>query len=164
MNIEIDEIGKMFTSAEFNELGEIITPAVEMDGWHVNSTEVVLDWSANRVNPVTPRRAFAGVDTFFYTFKDEASYLSIKELTDLTIPEIEQFDALSRIQVRKVLNKYNLRDTVETYMATAPREIQDEWKFRDSYERNNQLLLSVAELLNITDSQLNSMFREGKLL
>ena len=46
-----------------------------LDGYHVNSTELAPAWEAYLVVPTTPRRVFAGVDTFCYRFPSEEDWL-----------------------------------------------------------------------------------------
>ena len=46
---------------------------VKFVGWHVNSTEWIAEISEYEVFPSTPYNVFAGVQTYFYSFPDEAT-------------------------------------------------------------------------------------------
>lgn len=51
------------------------TPTViELDGFHVNSTDEVQEWQQFKVEPSTPRHTFFGVPTHFYRFADESEF------------------------------------------------------------------------------------------
>ena len=45
-----------------------------IEGWHVNTTQEVVEWEQYKVNPVTPMRVYAGIDTYFYTFPDQETF------------------------------------------------------------------------------------------
>lgn len=66
MNLDI--IGKLYDIDNTDPDNPVVT---ELIGWHVNSTELLPELEAHRVEPVTPRRAFMGVDTYCYQFTDE---------------------------------------------------------------------------------------------
>ena len=68
---------------------------------------------------------------------------------------------LSPAQVRLVLDQFGLLDSVESAVATGNKTLQIEWHNRISFERDNQLLLSMATALKITDKQLDQMFAIG---
>jgi hypothetical protein len=51
------------------------SPVTEtLEGYHVNSTELLPELNDYLVEPEVPMRVFAGVKTHCYRFKDEAEY------------------------------------------------------------------------------------------
>lgn len=72
MNIDIigliyEPTGVMLTDSEGGEYPEMHSVA----GWHVNTVGEVPEWLEFRVTPTIPRRIFAGVATYFYSFPSE---------------------------------------------------------------------------------------------
>ena len=76
MTITTDIIGTIYTPGTFDSEGEVLTAAVALPGYHVNTTEPVNQWAAFERTPITPRRVFGGHTTFFYSFADEAEFLA----------------------------------------------------------------------------------------
>ena len=65
MNLDI--IGKLYNIIDEETV-------IELEGWHVNSPELLPELEAYRVEPVSVRRVFAGypgVPTYFYRFTSE---------------------------------------------------------------------------------------------
>ena len=56
------------------ETGETITEPTLLQGYHVNTTEAIDGADEYLVTPTIPRVKFAGVETFFYAFPDEATF------------------------------------------------------------------------------------------
>ena len=56
------------------ETGEVITEPTILEGYHVNTTEAIEGADEYRVSPTVPRVVYAGVETFFYAFPDEATF------------------------------------------------------------------------------------------
>ena len=56
------------------ETGEVITEPTILEGYHVNTTEAIEGADDYRVSPTVPRVVYAGVETFFYCFPDEATF------------------------------------------------------------------------------------------
>ena len=79
----IDILGTLYTPGTYGDDMQVITPAVALLGFHVNTPEAIPEWSAFRVTPSTPRRVFGGNSTFFYTFPTEAEFLKQRKLANL---------------------------------------------------------------------------------
>jgi hypothetical protein len=71
--------GNMLTDAEGFEYEE----TAPIQGWHVNTTQEVAEWSQYKVEPSTPMRVYAGVTTYFYTFPDQETFESVTGHEDL---------------------------------------------------------------------------------
>ena len=56
------------------ETGEVITEPTILQGFHVNTTESIEGADEYLVSPTVPRVVYAGVETFFYAFPDEATF------------------------------------------------------------------------------------------
>ena len=56
------------------ETGEVITEPTLLTGFHVNTTEAIEGADEYLVTPTVPRVVYAGVETFFYAFPDEATF------------------------------------------------------------------------------------------
>ena len=68
--MSLDINGKLY-----NISGDAENPVVtELEGWHVNSTELIAEWEQWRVNPTNPRQTIFGVETFFYRFDNEKQF------------------------------------------------------------------------------------------
>ena len=72
----IDILGTLYTPGTYDADMEIITPAVALPGYHVNTPIAIMEWEAFRVEPNAPRRVFGGHVTYFYSFADEAEFLA----------------------------------------------------------------------------------------
>lgn len=69
----ISIIGKIHTVDNTDPENPTFT---KLDGYHVNSTELVPEWGEFLVDPKSPKQTFFGVPTYFYRFKDESEFLS----------------------------------------------------------------------------------------
>lgn len=66
----LDIIGKIYDIS-----GDTESPTVtELEGWHVNSTELLDGLEQHLIEPTMPRRVFAGVETYFYRFESEQQF------------------------------------------------------------------------------------------
>ena len=79
----IDILGTLYTPGTYDSEGEVITPAVALPGYHVNTPSPVPEWAAFEVTPNAPRRVFGGHATFFYSFASEAEFLAQRTLAGL---------------------------------------------------------------------------------
>lgn len=74
---------------------------------------------------------------------------------------VKNLKPLSAWQVRKVLNQYGIRETVESAILTADKTTQDAWQYATEFKRDDAVLLAMAQMLNLTDAQLDQMFELG---
>ena len=76
-------IGKIVdTQGTYDEESNELTPTTYVEGWHVNTTSEVADWSAYLCDPQpsTPMRVYAGgVVPVCYSFPDEATFEAIQD-------------------------------------------------------------------------------------
>lgn len=65
---------------------------------------------------------------------------------------------VSPAQFRRALNQLDYRAMVEAAIAQADQDTKDMWEYSLSLQRDNSLLNSMAEQLNITSAQLDEVF------
>ena len=70
----LDIIGTIYKPGTYDAEGNELTPPVAIPGWHVNSPHAIEGWDDYRVTPATPLRVYAGHETVFYSFADEAEF------------------------------------------------------------------------------------------
>lgn len=68
-------------------------------------------------------------------------------------------DAVSPRQIRLALNQLGLRAMVEQAVASGSQDLRDWWEYALDIERNNALVVSLAQQLGITEPQLDDLFR-----
>jgi hypothetical protein len=71
-------------------------------------------------------------------------------------PEVPQ--SVSPAQFRVALNDLGFRLGVEAYLGTASQNVRDYFEYATYFERNNQTLVSGAQTMGLTDSQIDSLF------
>ena len=80
---ELDEIGLIpDVIGEIDEEGNQISETTFKTGWHVNSLELIPEFSAYLLDPqpATPYRVFLGVEnSFAYQFPDQEVFNALKE-------------------------------------------------------------------------------------
>jgi hypothetical protein len=60
----LDPIGTIYEGGTYDEQGEVITPPVALDGWHVNAAGIAPEaWDAYLVVVNSPARVFLGGPT-----------------------------------------------------------------------------------------------------
>ena len=78
MNRENSVIGRIVdVPGTYSEEGVEITPPTYVDGWHVNMTELLPELQQYQVFPEQPLRVYAGIETVFLRFSDEAEWLAV---------------------------------------------------------------------------------------
>jgi hypothetical protein len=81
----IDVIGKIVdTQGTYDDEGNELTAPTYVEGWHVNTTSEVAEWSAYLCDPqpTTPVRIYAGgVTPVCYSFLDEDTFNDLQEPT-----------------------------------------------------------------------------------
>jgi len=79
----IDVIGKIVdTQGTYDEESNELTPTTYVEGWHVNTTSKVAEWSDYLCDPqpTTPVRVYAGgVAPVCYSFPDEDTFNELQE-------------------------------------------------------------------------------------
>lgn len=92
----MDIIGTMYApTGEFftDEDGNTSPVSAPVAGYHVNTPEPVETWADKQVTPSSPSRVYAGHETFFYVFADEAEFKQVAIDAGLMQPEETQEQA-----------------------------------------------------------------------
>lgn len=149
--------------------------ATPVDGWHVNSTEPLEGLDDYLVTPTVPRVVFAGVDTWFYSFESE---MQAKELLNFDgenynptfKPKPEPVpQQVTRRQALTVIKQMGLVPQIEAALdaiTDTNQKIAAETYWQESlhFERDNELLISLAEGIGLTSEPLDNLFiQAGKL-
>ena len=66
--------------------------------------------------------------------------------------------AVTPRQIRIALTHVGLRDTVESFVAQASRDVRDVWEFSVEVQRNNPILLQMMPLLGLSNQQIDDLF------
>lgn len=83
-----------------------------------------------------------------------------KSAITVQIPQV-----LTPRQIRMQLTKEGYRQRVETEIANSTDyNLKDWWEYSLEYKRDNEQLLAMSLLLNISDSELDRMFIEASQL
>lgn len=61
--------------------------------------------------------------------------------------------------MRKALRRGGLIDTIEAYVATLTPDEQDDWEYAPAYYRDNPVIEAGRQALNLTESQIDDLFR-----
>ena len=76
------------------------------------------------------------------------------DIPSRTVPE-----SVSPRQIRLALNATGLRVTVESAVASGTQDLKDWWEYALDIERNHALINGMAAQLNITEQQIDDLFR-----
>lgn len=61
-------------------------------------------------------------------------------------------------QARRALDAADLLDSVEAYIATAPKAVQIDWEYAEVFKRDYGAIPTAAADLGLTDTQVDELF------
>lgn len=67
-------------------------------------------------------------------------------------------------QARLVLNTVGLLSTVESSIASMPKEVQIEWEYASEVQRNSPTITTLQDALGLSDAEVDQMFVDGAKL
>jgi len=70
-------------------------------------------------------------------------------------------ESITPLQARKTLRKAGLLTTVNAFIATQSDEVQEAWEYAIGIYRNDPLITSLQVELNLTNEQLDDLFRSA---
>ena len=70
-------------------------------------------------------------------------------------------ESVTPLQARKALRKAGLLNTVNDFIVTQSDEVQETWEYCIAVYRNDPLIKALQTELNLTDEQLDDLFRSG---
>lgn len=88
--------------------------------------------------------------------QEEEQARDAEELLAL-IPSVPH--SVTPYQARRALTAAGLRSVVESWIESQDEEIRDAWQYGLSVDRNNPILAGAATALNLTQEQLDDLFR-----
>ena len=99
----------------------------------------------------------------FYKYDSEkwieySEYPIVEEVIIKNVPQ-----TITPLQTKLQLLELGLLDEVDTLVAT-DRKVQLYWEYALTIERNNEILLSMATQLGLTNEQLDDMFIQASKL
>lgn len=72
----------------------------------------------------------------------------------LSVPE-----RVTPVQMRIALNEVGLRDMIEGYVATLPRDARDRWDYGLTVERDNPVIEAGRLAMGMSEEQVDDLFR-----
>ena len=162
----IDIIGNLYTPSVLDDEGNIITESILQEGFHINSTQKLVGLNSYLVNPATPRRTFAGVETLFYTFESEEK---ARELLNYNEefgyqPEFEETREvplkIPAVDGLLLLDAMGLLDKVEEYInsAQATRAEKIIYQRELNWYKNDALVQGLGRMLGLSNTQIDELF------
>lgn len=105
-------------------------------------------------------------ETHYVQEIDEAPYVinTPKPAEVLIAEQRARLVPLSPAQTELVLHRCGLLDTVLAAVEAGDIELKIRWRKSTEFRRDNELLISMAKQLGISDEQLDDMFRLGATL
>lgn len=76
------------------------------------------------------------------------------ETASMEVPE-----SVSPRQIRQALSRADLRQSVETTIAAGDQDTRDWYEYATAFERTNSHVIAMGNLLGVSDSQLDDLWR-----
>ncbi|WFE73115.1 hypothetical protein P8S55_08450 [Halomonas sp. M1] len=167
----LDVIGTLYyQEAVFDDDGSVVSPAVPLAGFHINSAQELSNVDEYRITPDVPQRVFKGGLTYYYRFDSQQqakSLLHYDESTGLYSPKVVHVqpvpDAVTSRQGMEQLIRSGLDEQVDDAIngITDPveRKLARNWLDKASiWERNNPQLLAIGNALGLSKQDVDSLF------
>lgn len=105
-------------------------------------------------------------DNFIAITPEEANTILLSKVEPLTTEQIRaRMTPLTALQIRKVLNQFNLRSQVETIINDrTDQALKDAWQYATEYKRDDDLLNQMIAYIGLTQDQVDQMFTVGATL
>jgi len=88
----------------------------------------------------------------------DAEYAELIKPADVVPPQI------SPRQIRMALTQMNLRTQVEAAVAAGSQDLKDFYEFSTVFERSHPQVIAMAAALNVTDAELDALWKLGGTL
>lgn len=117
-------------------------------------------------------QAFSSASNSFVATGEDGTYIAWKaagnrptaidtldNLKDvLTYADVPPYKPISQWQARKALRAAGLIDAVDAAVAASSPNIQDGWQYASIVVRTDPLIAQLAQQLNLSDAQVDSLF------
>jgi len=169
----LDIIGTLYNVDNSDPDAPVSTP---LAGYHINATRKIKGADAYLVEPLTPRRVFAGIKTYHYTFADEDKARQVIGYDDEAgyAPEFEPKPvpvpaSVSARQGMEQLIRLGLDEQVDTAIDEIEdpiqRKIVRNWfQKAGEWERDNPQFVALSEKLGLSAEQSDDYMREAATL
>lgn len=119
------------------EANDIVYPIHIIDGYFLTDIELPEDFTLAS-----------------YEYSDNKLNRKINSLPENIMP-----NTVSPRQIRQALTRTNLRSKVENAIALGDQDTKDWYEYATVFERSNVHVISMGNLLEVTDSQLDDLWR-----
>lgn len=173
----LDVIGTIYLKdAVIDDEGSIVTPAVPVAGYHVNSTHVLYAMDEYRIYPNLPKRVFNGSSTYHYRFGSEQeakALLNYDASTGLFAPDTVRTPPVpesvtSRQGMEQLIRSgldEQVDDAINGIADSVERKLARNWLDKASiWERNNPQLLAIGNALGLSQQDVDSLFIQAATL
>ncbi|MFZ9649325.1 MAG: hypothetical protein ACO29C_04475 [Fluviibacter sp.] len=79
-------------------------------------------------------------------------------------PEPLPITEISPRQIRMALTQFGLRSQVETAISASDQDMKDWYEFSTYFDRNHPQVLAMATALNVTEADLDALWKLGATL
>jgi hypothetical protein len=79
-------------------------------------------------------------------------------------PEPLPITEISPRQIRMALTQFGLRSQVETAISASDQDMKDWYEFSTYFDRNHPQVLAMAAALNVTEADLDALWKLGATL
>lgn len=112
-------------------------------------------------DPLPPEEFSASPDHYFVTEQDAAPYVIWTKKSEEQIAAIElaKIPKCSPRQLRQALTRVGLRTAVEAAVASGEQDLKDWWEFATEFERGNEHVIAMAAALEVSDKDLDDLFK-----
>ena len=173
----LDVIGTLYSQeAVFDDDENLVSPAVPLSGFHVNSTHELRDMGEYRIYPESPERVFNGNSTYHYRFASQQqarALLNYDDEADLFYPEVEHIlpvpESVSARQGMEQLIRLGLDeqvdDAINAIEDVVQRKIVRNWLDKAGvWERHNPQFVAFVEKLGLSAEQADDYMRQAATL
>lgn len=67
--------------------------------------------------------------------------------------------SVTPLQIRKALRQVGLKEAVDAMLANVPEEVAEEWEYATAIDRDNPTLQAAAQGLQMSEEQVDDLFR-----
>ncbi len=127
------------------------TTRTDLDSWSNEDLAAIGYYPVTEVKPQLGQNQIYGTPTLEL---DGSIVIATYPIETAPPPAI----TVSPWQIRKALNILNLRETVESAVASADQDAKDGWNHALSFDRYHPLVISMAANLNLTESDVTDLF------
>jgi len=100
-----------------------------------------------------------GAERFEHDGKVVRQVFEVEDVPPASAPQ-----TITPLQARKALRAVGLHGAVTAYVASLPEDQQEEWEYAIEVRRDNPIIAAGAAMLELSDEQVDDLFRLGETL